>query len=60
MWGGADALVSRIVDTQSIKRVETLDNLVGLLMFLGSTASSFITGQSITLDRGIAFSSDPC
>lgn len=54
--GRTDELVSRIVDTQSIKRVETPEDLVGLLMFLASPASSFITGQSIIVDGGIAFS----
>ncbi|MBN06619.1 MAG: dehydrogenase [Rhodospirillaceae bacterium] len=54
--GRTDELVSRIVNTQFIKRVETPEDLVGLLMFLASPASSFITGQSIIVDGGIAFS----
>ena len=54
--GRTDELVSRIVDIQSIKRVETPEDLVGLLMFLASPASCFITGQNIIVDGGIAFS----
>ena len=54
--GRTDELVSRIVDIQCIKRVETPEDLVGLLIFLASPASSFITGQNIIVDGGIAFS----
>ena len=35
-----------------LKRVETPDDLVGLVMFLSSPASSFITGQSIACCGG--------
>ena len=54
--GRTDELVSRIVDIQSIKRVETPEDLVGILMFLACPASCFITGQNIIVDGGIAFS----
>ena len=35
-----------------LKRRETPDDLIGLVMFLASPASSFITGQSIACCGG--------
>jgi NAD(P)-dependent dehydrogenase (short-subunit alcohol dehydrogenase family) len=41
-----------IIDSQCIGRAETPDDLVGTAIFLASTASSFLTGQTITVDGG--------
>lgn len=42
----------RIVDMQCIPRGQVPDDLVGIMTFLSSDGSSFITGQSITVDGG--------
>lgn len=42
----------RIVEMQCIPRGQTPDDLVGIMLFLASDASGFITGQSITVDGG--------
>ncbi|MDP6022848.1 MAG: SDR family oxidoreductase [Alphaproteobacteria bacterium] len=41
-----------VQDKRILKRVETPDDLIGLVMFLASPASSFITGQSIACCGG--------
>ena len=43
----------RIVAAQCIDRPEVPEDLVGAVMFLASTASAFVTGQSINLDGGV-------
>ncbi len=40
---------------RSIPRVETADDLIGSVMFLSSDASSFVTGQSLTIDGGMTY-----
>lgn len=42
----------RIVEMQCIPRGQTPEDLVGVMLFLASGASGFITGQSITVDGG--------
>lgn len=39
-------------DRQAIKRIEVPDDLVGTAVFLASSASDFITGQTIIVDGG--------
>lgn len=42
-----------IVAMQCIPRAETPEDLVGIVLFLASDASGFVTGQSINLDGGV-------
>jgi len=39
----------------ALRRVQVPDDLVGALAFLASTASDFVTGQTINVDGGFAF-----
>ena len=45
----------RIVAAQAIKRREVPEDLVGVVSFLASADSDFITGQAINVDGGAAF-----
>ena len=42
------------IATRALKRVETPDDLVGACLFLASSDSDFITGQSLVVDGGSA------
>ena len=42
------------VATRALKRVETPDDLVGACLFLASSDSDFMTGQSVVVDGGSA------
>ena len=44
-----------VVAAQSIQRRQVPDDLVGLLVFLASDGSAFITGQTINADGGLVF-----
>ena len=54
--GRTQEFMSKVIDSQAIKRVETPDDLLGTVLFLASTASEFVTGQSLIIDGGIVFS----
>ncbi len=41
--------------TRSLKRVETPADLVGTIVFLCSSDSDFITGQTLAVDGGAVF-----
>jgi NAD(P)-dependent dehydrogenase (short-subunit alcohol dehydrogenase family) len=43
-----------IVATQSIPRPEVPEDLLGVMLFLGSEASRFMTGQTLVVDGGLA------
>ncbi len=55
--GGRDQmspeLVERLSQAQAIKRVGTADDIVGVVAFLSSDDSAFITGQTIMADGGL-------
>ena len=53
--GRSDAVRKKVVEMQCIKRLEVPDDLVGMLLFLASPASNFITGQSLAVEGGSAF-----
>jgi len=44
-----------IVADQAIRRYEQPEDLVGLLVFLASRESAFVTGQTILIDGGRTF-----
>lgn len=50
-YGGVRALN---VQSRSLKREETPDDLVGALLFLASHDSDFMTGQTLLVDGGSA------
>lgn len=52
--GRTDAIRAKIVEMQRIKRLGVPEDLVGMLLFLASPASDFITGQSLLVDGGSA------
>lgn len=45
----------QLVQTQSIKRIETPDDLVGVAAFLASDDAAFMTGAALTVDGGNTF-----
>lgn len=47
--------VSRIIERQAIKRRQVPADLLGIVSFLASADSDFMTGQSINVDGGAAF-----
>ncbi len=51
----SDAMRAKVVDMQCVKRLEVPEDLVGMLLFLATPASAFITGQSLAVEGGSAF-----
>jgi 3-oxoacyl-[acyl-carrier protein] reductase len=54
--GATEQVWQTIIDRQCIKRSEVPDDIASVLLFLASSASGFITGQSIVVDGGAAYS----
>ena len=53
--GRTDDGRQHVIGTQSLKRQQTPEDMLGTLLFLASPASGFMTGQSICVDGGAAF-----
>jgi len=51
---GLGTTMDATVATRALKRVETPDDLVGACLFLASSDSDFMTGQSLVVDGGSA------
>ena len=47
--------IDRVVAAQCVPRPEEPDDIVGLVMFLASPASAFVTGQCIAVNGGLTF-----
>jgi 3-oxoacyl-[acyl-carrier protein] reductase len=47
-----EAMLARARSERALKRVETPEDLVGIIAFLSSADSDFITGQTIVVDGG--------
>lgn len=45
----------RMAQATALRRVQTPDDLTGTVIFLSSTASDFVTGQTMNVDGGFAF-----
>ena len=50
--GRTDAVRQKVLDIQCLKFLGEPTNLVGMLLFLASPASGYLTGQSIAVDGG--------
>lgn len=54
--GRTEQSLTGVLAMQKIKRIEETGDLVGMALFLASPASGFITGQSMIVDGGMAYS----
>lgn len=52
--GQSDELVERVLSRQIVPRSGTPEDVMGLLLYLSSPASDFVTGQSFVVDGGLA------
>lgn len=51
---GYEDAVARLVTATPVRRVGTVEDVSGLVVFLASDAASFITGQTIVVDGGLS------
>ena len=54
--GRTEQSLAGVLGMQKIKRIEQTGDLVGMALFLASPASGFMTGQSLLVDGGMAYS----
>jgi len=54
--GRTEQSLTGVLGMQKIKRIEQTGDLVGMALFLASPASGFMTGQSVLVDGGMAYS----
>lgn len=54
--GRTEASFTGVLGMQKIKRIEETGDLVGMALFIASPASGFMTGQSLLVDGGMAYS----
>lgn len=54
--GRTDAVRQAVLDAQCLKRLEAPEDLIGTVLFLASSASDFITGQSFYVNGGCVHS----
>ncbi|MGB0629109.1 MAG: SDR family NAD(P)-dependent oxidoreductase [Alphaproteobacteria bacterium] len=54
--GRTEQSLTGVLSMQKIKRIEQTGDLVGMALFLASPASGFMTGQSVIVDGGMAYS----
>ena len=52
--GQTDELVARVLSRQIVPRSGTPEDVLGMLLYLASPASDFVTGQSFVIDGGLA------
>ena len=55
--GRTEHSLTAVMAMQKIKRIEQPGDLVGMALFLASPASGFMTGQSLLVDGGMAYTS---
>ena len=48
----ADTLVNQVNATRAVQRDQQPEDLLGTLVYLSSTDSDFVTGQTIVVDGG--------
>lgn len=53
--GRTDVVRQKVLDLQKVKRLEVPADLVGMVLYLASPASGFMTGQSIAIDGGSVY-----
>lgn len=52
--GQTDQLIQRVRERQIVPRSGTPEDVLGMLLYLASPASDFVTGQSFVVDGGLA------
>jgi len=50
-----EKMLQNVASRRALKRIETSEDLIGALIFLSSSESDFITGQTILVNGGDIF-----